>query len=156
MTTLEAIIIKLTHETPSGEICRIGDAFFTVRYCSDIWEWDYLGETYWDAEDLAEAIVRGGTAVLKSVPSLSKRGKDKGGPSKAKHPKMFSPPEPGRSSGRMVSDRPSLGTGPAPPRSGNPQNSRAFRGHAARSRCGTPCPCATPCATPQGYQVVRH
>lgn len=59
MTFLEAIIKKLTRETPSGGSCRIGDASFTVWYCSDIWEWEYLGEIYWDVQDLAHAIARG-------------------------------------------------------------------------------------------------
>lgn len=56
MTALEATILRLTHETPSGESCQIGSATFKVFYCSDIWEWEYQGVTYWDMEDLAKAM----------------------------------------------------------------------------------------------------
>lgn len=56
---LEASILELTSCTPSGGTCRIGEATFKVLYCSDLWEWEYLGETYFDAQDLAEAIRKG-------------------------------------------------------------------------------------------------
>jgi len=56
MTALEATILRLTHETPSGGSCQIGSATFKVLYCSDIWEWEYQGVTYWDMEDLAKAM----------------------------------------------------------------------------------------------------
>ncbi len=56
MTALEATILRLTHETPSGGCCQIGAATFKVHYCSDIWEWEYQGVTYWDMEDLAKAL----------------------------------------------------------------------------------------------------
>jgi len=56
MMTLEAAIMRLTHATPSGGACRIGGAAFKVFYCSDLWEWEYQGETYWDSQDLAEAL----------------------------------------------------------------------------------------------------
>jgi hypothetical protein len=56
---MEATILKVTLETPNGGSCRIGGASFTVRYCSDIWEWEYEGETFWDALDLALAMVQG-------------------------------------------------------------------------------------------------
>src|SRR5664279_6219051 len=72
-TLLEVIIMKLTHESPSGGICRIGDASFTVRYCSDIWEWEYLSETFWDVHDLALAIARESAVTPQKVPFLSNR-----------------------------------------------------------------------------------
>lgn len=56
MTALEATILRLTHETPSGGSCQVGPASFKVFYCSDIWEWEFQGETYWDVEDLAKAM----------------------------------------------------------------------------------------------------
>jgi hypothetical protein len=72
MTYLEAIIVKLTRETASGGTCRVGDASITVRYCSDIWEWDYGGRTFWDVHDLAEAIVQDCTAFPTKFPYMSK------------------------------------------------------------------------------------
>jgi len=69
-TLLEVIIMKLTHDSPSGGTCRIGDASFTVRYCSDIWEWEFLSETFWDVQDLARAIERECAANLRRVPFL--------------------------------------------------------------------------------------
>jgi hypothetical protein len=57
--TLEQWIIELTARTPSGGSCTIGDSSFIVRYCADIWEWEYRGEAYYDPEDLAEAIIGG-------------------------------------------------------------------------------------------------
>jgi len=57
--TLENIILELTSQTPSGGVCKIGDATFKVWYCSDIWEWEYQGVTYFDPLDLAEAMIQG-------------------------------------------------------------------------------------------------
>ena len=71
MTFLEAIIVRLTRETCNGGTCQIGDVTLVVRYCSDIWEWDYLGETYWDVEGLAEAIIRDGRAIPEKVAKRS-------------------------------------------------------------------------------------
>src|ERR1035437_1892894 len=85
-TTLEATIVKLTRETPSGGSRRIGDASFTVWYCSDIWEWEYQGETFWDVQDLAEAIVRRSMAALQQTPFSSKQTKPILSQSKSKHP----------------------------------------------------------------------
>jgi hypothetical protein len=72
MTYLEDIIMKLTRETTSGGTCRVGDASITVRYCSDIWEWDYGGRTFWDVHDLAEAIVQDCIAFPTKLPYKSK------------------------------------------------------------------------------------
>jgi len=63
----EALILKLTSKTPSGGSCRIGEACFKVWYCADIWEWEYQGETYFDALDLAEAMDRAGVADPRPV-----------------------------------------------------------------------------------------
>jgi len=54
--TLEKLIKSMTIATPSGGRYNIGKASISVSYCSDFWEWEYLGETYWDVQDLAEAI----------------------------------------------------------------------------------------------------
>lgn len=56
--TLEETIRDLTSRTPSGGTCTIGDCSFTVRYCTDIWEWEYRGNIYYDLQDLAETIFR--------------------------------------------------------------------------------------------------
>jgi hypothetical protein len=69
--TLESLILELTSKTPSGGNCRIGDVCFTVRYCSDLWEWEYQGEVFFDALDLAEAIVRGSRELPPEIISLS-------------------------------------------------------------------------------------
>ena len=60
LRVVEASILELTSQTPSGGSCQIGDASFEVRYCSDTWEWVYLGEVFFDALDLAKAIVQTG------------------------------------------------------------------------------------------------
>jgi hypothetical protein len=75
MSFLEAIIVKLTRETANGGTCRVGDASITVRYCSDIWEWDYGGRTYWDLHDLAEAIIQDTKALPTKPHSMSKRAR---------------------------------------------------------------------------------
>ena len=56
---------KLIHEllvqtalTPDGGVCVVGGKSITIWYCSDIWEWEFQGHTYWDVQDLAEAILR--------------------------------------------------------------------------------------------------
>lgn len=60
LKVVEASILELTSQTPSGGSCQIGDALFRVRYSSDTWEWEYSGEAFFDALDLAEAIIRDG------------------------------------------------------------------------------------------------
>ena len=72
MTFLEAIIVKLTRETTSGGICRIGDASITVKHSTDIWEWEYKGHTFWDVHDLAEAIIEDCLTFPKKLPYTSK------------------------------------------------------------------------------------
>ena len=61
--TLENLILNLTANTPSGGLCQIGDACFRVWYCTDIWEWEYQGGTYWDPLDLARAILASGALL---------------------------------------------------------------------------------------------
>lgn len=63
MTFLESILIRLTRDTSNGGSCHVGDAVVVVRYCSDIWEWEYRGETYWDIQDLAEAMIKDGNVI---------------------------------------------------------------------------------------------
>jgi hypothetical protein len=96
--TLEEIIMNLTSRTPSGGMCTIGDVSFNVWYCSDIWEWEYRGETFWDAQDLAEAIVRESSAALQGIPSLFIKAKAKERPPdmKWKRPMMVSSTDPAR------------------------------------------------------------
>jgi hypothetical protein len=90
MTYLETVIKTLTLCTPSGRSCRIGNASFTVRYCSDIWEWEFQGETFWDVHDLAEAIVRSQSIRYSTVPSLSHQTEAKGRTFKTKLLRMKS------------------------------------------------------------------
>lgn len=73
MTFLESILLKLTRETSNGGTCRIGDADFVVRYCSDIWEWEYRGETYWDVQDLAEAMIKDGRVIPEKAHLIANR-----------------------------------------------------------------------------------
>jgi len=74
-TFLESILRQATLATPHGGCCRIGDAVITVRYCSDLWEWDYNGETFWDIEDLAEALIRGNAMAPREALAVSQRAK---------------------------------------------------------------------------------
>ena len=67
---LEETILDLTSRTPSGGSCRIEKASFIVWYCADIWEWEYQGETYFDALDLAEAMNREIAAIPQRGPRL--------------------------------------------------------------------------------------
>jgi hypothetical protein len=91
MKALEAMILKLTQEIPSGGICRVGPVSFSVWYCSDIWEWEYQGESYWDAQDLAEAIIRDHRPALRQGLSLPDQIKTKGMHSTTNLPVMVTP-----------------------------------------------------------------
>jgi hypothetical protein len=75
MLTLERMIKKMTIATPTGGYFNIGKASITVAYCSDCWEWEYLGETYWDVQDLAAAIVHGSAAIPRRLSPCSKSSK---------------------------------------------------------------------------------
>ena len=83
---LEEIILELTSKTESGGTCRFGDISFKVWYCSDIWEWEYEGETYWDPMDLADAISRSGKAALQDMPSPATRTKARARPLRTHRP----------------------------------------------------------------------
>ena len=61
------MIMELTSKVPSGGSCTIGDSTFTVHYCADSWEWSYRGNAYYDAQDLAEAILGGYAANTRLV-----------------------------------------------------------------------------------------
>jgi len=73
MTFLEAIILGLTRGCCDGGTFHIGDVSVVLRCSSDIWEWEYRGETYWDVENLAESIIRDGQAVPERASRFSKR-----------------------------------------------------------------------------------
>ena len=113
MTFLEVIIKKLTLATPSGSSCRVGDAAFTVRYCSDIWEWEYLGETFWDVHDLAKAIASGGTATHQKVSFLSKKTKAGG---RSLRTRLHMVASLGKPADKVFPDRPVSRIGPVPRR----------------------------------------
>jgi hypothetical protein len=155
-TALEASIVKLTRETPSGGSRRIGDASFTVWYCSDIWEWEYQGETFWDVQDLAEAMIQRSTAALQQALLSSKKTIAHWSRSKTKHPVRVASPDAPRSLGEVFQDRSTVRMRPGSRRPANPRNLQAPGGHVARAPCANPCPCATPCATPPGHQIVRQ
>jgi hypothetical protein len=72
MTFLEAILMKLTRETPIGGTCQLGDASITVRCSADQWEWEYKGVTFWDLGDLAETIIQDCTAFPTKLPYRSR------------------------------------------------------------------------------------
>ena len=116
VTFLEVIIKKLTLGAPSGSSCRVGDAAFTVRYCSDIWEWEYLGETFWDVHDLAKAMARGSTATLQKVSFLSNKTKAGGRSLKTKLFRMGSSRNPGKSIPEVFPTRPFFRMSPVPRR----------------------------------------
>jgi hypothetical protein len=113
-TLLEVIIMKLTHESPSGGICRIGDASFTVRYCSDIWEWEYLNETFWDVQDLAHAIERESAARPQKVPFLPKSAQVKRSSFKTKLLKWSSGLNPNWSHEEVIPPQAMLRMNPVP------------------------------------------
>ncbi len=116
MSFLEVRIKKLTLETPSGSSCRVGDASFTVRYCSDIWEWEYLGETFWDVHDLAKAIARGSSATHPVVSFLSRETKAGGRSLKTRLLRLGSSGNPGSSARKALPDRPRSNMSPVPRR----------------------------------------
>ncbi len=116
MTFLEVLIKKVTLSTPSGSSCQIGDASFTVRYCSDIWEWEYRGETFWDVHDLAKAIARGGTATHQKVLFLSNKTKAGARSLKTRLLRLDSAGVPGQSPRKAFPVRPTWKTSPVPRR----------------------------------------
>ena len=116
MTFLEVVIQKLTLKTPSGSSCRVGDASFTVRYCSDIWEWEYQGETFWDVHDLAKAIARKNTATAQKISFLSNRTKARGRSIKTNLLMMGSSLNPWRLAAKALPERPIFRMNPSPRR----------------------------------------
>jgi hypothetical protein len=100
MKALEAMILKLTQETPSGGTCRIGPVSFSVWYGPDIWEWEYQGESYWDAQDLAEAIIRDHRPAVQQGLSRPDQTETTGRPSNPKPPVMAAAAAARRSSER--------------------------------------------------------
>jgi len=88
--TLERMIKSMTIATPNGGRYNIGKASITVSYCSDFWEWEYLGETYWDVQDLAEAIVQGTAGSPQRRSLCSKSSKVQGKMVRSNHPVTLS------------------------------------------------------------------
>ncbi|MDR3684321.1 MAG: hypothetical protein P4L11_11390 [Geothrix sp.] len=115
MTFLEVLIKKATLKTPSGSSCRVGDASFTVRYCSDIWEWEYLGETFWDVQDLAKAIARGSSATH-PISFLSRETKSGGRSLKTRLLRLGASGNPGSSARKVFPDRLTIKMSPVPRR----------------------------------------
>ncbi|GLH74154.1 hypothetical protein GETHLI_26560 [Geothrix limicola] len=147
--TLEETILDLTSRTPSGGRCRIGEEFFSVWYCSDIWEWEYRGVTYFDAQDLAEAMLLDHSATLSPV-SDPTRGIRTGTATKekargSKVPRGGPVKTPVRSHHKVFSGSLGLGAGPVD-RPIRHHRSKARDDAVRRTPCGDPCPCATPCA----------
>ena len=72
--TLEEALIERTTSTPSGGGFWIGNHYFTVRYSADCWEWEYLGNVFYDLQDLAEEIMRKSESGSQPAPLRRKRG----------------------------------------------------------------------------------
>jgi hypothetical protein len=109
---LEALIRKLTVATPSGGKCRIGDAFISVWYCPDIWEWEYLGETFWDVQDLAQAITQGSAAPAENGSASCRETGTKGRSFKVGCRKMISVASAMRFAGGRIPGQAILGMRP--------------------------------------------
>ncbi len=56
--TLVETLETLTARTPSGGGFWLGNNYLLVRYSSDVWEWEYRGNSFYDLQDLAEEILR--------------------------------------------------------------------------------------------------
>jgi hypothetical protein len=56
--TLEKTIEGLTAKTGSGGFFLIGENITVVWYGRDWWEWEYRGNTFYDAKDLADDVIR--------------------------------------------------------------------------------------------------
>ena len=56
--TLVETLAALTARTPSGGGFWLGTNYLVVRYSSDLWEWEYRGNSFYDLQDLAEEILR--------------------------------------------------------------------------------------------------
>lgn len=67
---LQALLEQLTREAQSGATCQVGNATITVRYCSNFWEWQLAGETFWDLQDLAEALLQGSSTAIEKTQHL--------------------------------------------------------------------------------------
>lgn len=56
--TLEETIEELTAKSGSGSNFLIGDNIIVVWYGTDWWEWEYRGNSFYAAKDLADDILR--------------------------------------------------------------------------------------------------
>jgi hypothetical protein len=75
MTFMEVIIMKMTRGIANGGNCRVGDATITVRCGTDIWECEYGGRTFWNLQDLAEAIIQDNKVFPTSLLSPPKKAR---------------------------------------------------------------------------------
>jgi len=55
---LEQTIKDLSARTGSGGFFLIGDNIIIVWFGLDWWEWDYPGNTFYDAKDLADDLIQ--------------------------------------------------------------------------------------------------
>jgi hypothetical protein len=154
--TLERMIKRMTITTPSGGRFNIGKVSITVSYCSDFWEWEYLGETYWDVQDLAEAIDCGTAAIPQRRPLWSKCSKVQEKTVKSKHPVMVSFLDARRIlSGAIPVPRP-LAMGPTPRHASVSESSTASIGPFAWSARTSDNSIVIPCATPFDTAVTQN
>ena len=143
--TLEDTILELTSQTASGGEFKIGEASVRVWFCSDIWEWEYLGETFWDLQDLADALVQGSPVTLPRAHSQSRGTKNRGRLFKRGAPGVVASQDWPRSAWEIIPDRRSKRRSPVRPQSRKSLCSRVARGGLVWSPCGPPCPGVTPC-----------
>lgn len=148
MMTLERMIKRMTITTPSGGRFNIGKACITVSYCPDYWEWEYLGETYWDVQDLSEAIVLGSRANPQARPRWSKWSKVQERTLRSKHPVMVSFLEARREMTGVLPFRRPFWMVSVPPRGSVSESSTVLNRHFAKSVRESANPILIPYVTP--------
>jgi hypothetical protein len=156
MMTLERMIKSMTIATPNGGRYNIGKAFITVSYCSDFWEWEYLGVTYWDIQDLAEAIVRGSAAIPQRRPHWSKWSKVQRRTVISKQTMMLSFLDVRRLLSGAIPIRRPLGIGPILARASAPESSTASNSHFAWAARVSGNSIAISCATPINKAATQN
>jgi hypothetical protein len=156
MMSLEAMIKNMTRETPHGSSYTIGKASITVFYCSDFWEWEYLGETYWDVQDLAEAIAHGTTPTPQRRSPWSKKLKVQERTVTRQRPVMISFLGVRRLLSGVIPTRKTLVSGQIPESALGLESSTAWNSHDVWSACMPNNSIVIACAAPIDKQVSQY